>query len=123
MGEKDWLTLEEVFPDSHAGDRIKGLRYRENMTQKQLADLAGISVQNLSHMEHGRRAVGKEMAKRLAKALNADWRTLLAKGKSMENGSKIIQGAKEALAIAAGEMNPDAYAVHPHLAGKVSDPR
>ena len=78
MGEKDWLTLEEVFPDSHAGDRINGLRYRENMTQKQLAELAGISVQNLSHMEHGRRAVGQEMAKRLAKALNADWRTLLA---------------------------------------------
>jgi len=30
----------------------------------------------------------------------------------MESGSKIIQGAKEALAIATGEMNPDTYAVH-----------
>jgi len=30
----------------------------------------------------------------------------------MESGSRIIQGAKEALAIATGEMSPDAYAVH-----------
>ena len=76
--DRDWLTPAEVFPDFHAGDRIKGLRYRENMTQKQLAEQTGISVQNLSNMEHGRRPVGKEMAKRLARALNADWRTLLA---------------------------------------------
>ena len=76
--DRDWLTLEEVFPNFHAGDRIKGLRYRENMTQKQLAEQTGISVQNLSHMEHGRRPVGKEMAKRLARELHADWRTLLA---------------------------------------------
>ena len=76
--ERDWLTLEEVLPNFHTGDTLKGLRYRENMTQKQLAEQAGISVQNLSHMEHGRRPVGKEMAKRLAKVLNADWRTLLA---------------------------------------------
>lgn len=77
VDERDWLTPEEVFPDFHAGDRIVGLRYREAMTQKQLAEKTGISVQNLSHMEHGRRPVGKEMAKRLARALNADWRTLL----------------------------------------------
>jgi transcriptional regulator with XRE-family HTH domain len=36
--------------------------------------MAGVSVQNLSRMENGRRPAGKEMAKRLAKALNADWR-------------------------------------------------
>jgi len=76
--DRDWLTMDEVFPNFHAGDRLKGLRYRENMTQKQLAEQIGISIHNLSHMEHGRRPVGKEMAKRLANALNADWRTLLA---------------------------------------------
>jgi len=76
--ERDWLTIEEVFPDFHAGDRIKGLRYREDMTQKQLAEKVGISVQNLSHMEHGRRPIGKDMAKRIAKVLNTDWRLLLS---------------------------------------------
>ena len=75
--EKEWYTIEEIFPDFHAGDRIKGLRYREDMTQKQLAEKVGISVQNLSHMEHGRRPIGKDMAKRIAKVLNTDWRLLL----------------------------------------------
>jgi DNA-binding XRE family transcriptional regulator len=76
--ERDWLTLKEVFPDFHAGDKLLGLRYRENLTQKQLADKVGISVQNLSHMEHGRRSIGKEMAKRIARALDTDWRLLLS---------------------------------------------
>jgi DNA-binding XRE family transcriptional regulator len=76
--ERDWFTLEEVFPNFHVGNRIKGLRYREDMTQKQLAEKIGISVQNLSHMEHGRRPIGKEMAKRFAKVLNTDWRLLLS---------------------------------------------
>jgi DNA-binding XRE family transcriptional regulator len=76
--ERDWLTIEEVFPNFHAGDSIRGLRYREDMTQKQLAEKVGISVQNLSHMEHGRRPIGKDMAKRLAKVLNTDWRLLLS---------------------------------------------
>ena len=69
--------MDEVFPDFHAGHSIRGLRYREDLTQKQLAEKVGISVQNLSHMEHGRRTIGKEMAKRLAQALNTDWRLLL----------------------------------------------
>ena len=75
--DKEWYTIEEVFPHHHGGDAIRGLRYRENMTQKQLAEQAGISVQNLSNMEHGRRPIGKDMAKKLAKILNTDWRLLL----------------------------------------------
>jgi len=75
--ERDWLTIEEVFPHFHAGDKIIGLRYREDMTQKQLAEKVGISVQNLSHMEHGRRPIGKETAKKLAAALNTDYRVFL----------------------------------------------
>jgi ribosome-binding protein aMBF1 (putative translation factor) len=75
--EKEWYTPEELFPDHHAGDSICGLRYRECLTQKQLAAMVGISVSNLSHIEHGRRSIGKEMAKRFAKVLNTDWRRLL----------------------------------------------
>ncbi|MDR2851194.1 MAG: helix-turn-helix domain-containing protein [Desulfovibrio sp.] len=57
---------------------MRGLRYRECLTQKQLAEKMGINTQNLSHMEHGRRPVGKEMAKRFAKILNTDRRLLLS---------------------------------------------
>ena len=75
--ERDWLTIEEVFPDFHAGDSLRGVSYREDVSQRQLAKLTGVSVQNISAMEHGRRPIGKDMAKRLAKALNTDWRLLL----------------------------------------------
>lgn len=76
--EEGWYSLEEIFPGVHAGRALRGARYRENMSQKQLSELTGVSVQNLSAMENGRRSIGKDMAKRFAKALNTDWRLLLA---------------------------------------------
>ena len=75
--EKEWYTIEEIFPDHHAGHSLRGLRYREDMTQRQLSKLIGVSVPNISAMENGRRPIGKDMAKRLAKVLNTDWRLLL----------------------------------------------
>ena len=75
--ERDWLTIEEVFPDFHAGHSLRGVRYREDVSQRQLAKLTGVSVQNISAMENGRRPIGKDMAKRFAKILNVDWRLLL----------------------------------------------
>jgi DNA-binding XRE family transcriptional regulator len=77
LEERDWLTIEEAFPDFHAGDSLRGVRYREDISQRQLSKLTGVSVQNISAMENGRRAIGKDMAKRLGKALNTDWRLLL----------------------------------------------
>jgi DNA-binding XRE family transcriptional regulator len=76
--EKEWYTIEELFPESTPGRALRAYRNREDMTQKQTADAVGISVQNLSHMENGRRPIGKEMAKRLAKVLHTDWRLLLS---------------------------------------------
>ena len=42
--EKEWYTIDELFPDHHAGHAVKGLRYREDMTQKQLAEAKFDSV-------------------------------------------------------------------------------
>jgi len=78
VAEKEWMTPEEVFPGFGAGHSLRGARYREEVSQRQLARLTGVNVQNISAMEHGRRPIGKEMAKRLAKALNTDWRLLLS---------------------------------------------
>jgi DNA-binding XRE family transcriptional regulator len=75
--EKEHYTTEEVFPGFHAGHTLRGARYREDVSQRQLAKLTGVSVQNISAMENGRRPIGKDMAKRFAKALNADWRVFL----------------------------------------------
>jgi DNA-binding XRE family transcriptional regulator len=77
-GEKAWYTTEEVFPGFHVGHSLRGARYREDVSQRQLAKLTGVSVPNISAMENGRRPIGKDMAKRFAKVLNTDWRLLLS---------------------------------------------
>ncbi|MCP4706123.1 MAG: helix-turn-helix transcriptional regulator [candidate division Zixibacteria bacterium] len=73
----DSLALEEVFTDLHSGSAIKGLRYRDNLTQQQLASMIGVKRHHISEMENGKRPVGKEMAKRLAKALNTNYKVYL----------------------------------------------
>jgi transcriptional regulator with XRE-family HTH domain len=64
------VSLEEVFPDLHAGSAIRGLRYRENLTQRRLAEKIGVGRRCISEMENGKRPVERDMAKRLAHALN-----------------------------------------------------
>lgn len=56
---------------------LRGLRYREDLTQVQLAKKLGITQGNLSAMERGRRPIGKTMALRLAKIFNTDYRIFL----------------------------------------------
>ena len=52
-------------------------RHREIITQRELSALAGIPQRHVSEMENGKRAIGKEMAKRLGKALKADYKMFL----------------------------------------------
>jgi len=70
-------TLEEVFPDFHVGHALRGLRTRDGLTQKQLAERIGARPGHISEMENGKRPVGKEMAKRLAQALRTDYKVFL----------------------------------------------
>ncbi len=74
----DSISLEEIFPDLHAGSAIRGLRHREGMTQAQLAEKIGVSVQRVSEMENSRREIDKETAKRLASVLNTTYKVFLA---------------------------------------------
>jgi DNA-binding XRE family transcriptional regulator len=64
-------------PDLTPGDRITGYRAREDLTQTELAKLTGISQANISAMERGRRPIGLEVAKKLAKVLKCDYRQLV----------------------------------------------
>lgn len=59
--------IEEVFPDSAPGHRLRGLRKREGLTQKAMAEALGIRQSHLSDMERGTRAISVDMAKRIAK--------------------------------------------------------
>ena len=76
------IPAEEVFPDLYDPIKgpatvLRGARYREEMTQKQLAEALGIRQHHLSEMENGKRPIGKAMAKKLAEALNAHWKNFL----------------------------------------------
>lgn len=79
QAEKSW-TIEEVFPEmarNAGGISIRGGRVKEGFTQQQLAALTGIPQRHISEMENGKRPIGKENARKLAKALNVDYRVFL----------------------------------------------
>jgi DNA-binding XRE family transcriptional regulator len=80
LEEKDFYTIDEVFPEmawNSGGVSIRGGRGKEGLTQKQLAELTGIAQHHISEMENGKRPIGKETAKKLAAALNVDYRVFL----------------------------------------------
>ena len=56
---------------------LRGARSKAEITQTRLSELTGIPQRHISEMERGKRPIGKESAKKLALALNVDYRVLL----------------------------------------------
>jgi DNA-binding XRE family transcriptional regulator len=75
--EPESIPWEEVYPDFNGSVALRGARKRETLTQKELARLVGVSQTHISEMEHGKRPIGKDMARRLAKALKVNYRVFL----------------------------------------------
>lgn len=73
----DTIPWKEVYPQFNAGVALRASRKREGLTQKELALSIGIKQSHVSEMEKDKRPIGKDMAKRLAKALNVDYRVFL----------------------------------------------
>lgn len=76
----DRIPASDISPEldtNPAGVYLRGIRLREDLTQDALAELTGISRSNISAMEHGRRPIGKETAKKLAAVLKCDYRRFL----------------------------------------------
>ena len=59
------------------GDRLKAYRMREDLTQVELAKKCEIPQANISAMESGKRPIGLQSAKKLAKILHCDYRQLV----------------------------------------------
>lgn len=70
-------TVEEAFPEMQPGDILRGARYREGLTQARLAAMIGVKPSHISEMEKGKRPMGKDMARRLAWALNTSYQVFL----------------------------------------------
>ena len=75
--EEDLLTWEEAFPGLGPGDILQGARDREGITQTELPEKIGVKPHHISEMESGKRSIGKDMARRLAKALNTGYKVFL----------------------------------------------
>jgi ribosome-binding protein aMBF1 (putative translation factor) len=72
------LAEERIARYGKAGIALRGARYREGLSQKDLARLCNISQENLSRMENGKRAIGEKTAKKLAQVLKVDYKLLLS---------------------------------------------
>lgn len=82
LNDSDSIPAHEVFPELadpvlRPAAMLRGGRYRENLTQKQLAEKLGIRQHHLSEMENAKRAISKEMALKLAEALRMDYKRFL----------------------------------------------
>ena len=75
----DWRTAFTDLIDKffEAGATLRGLRMREGLTQNELAQEIGIAQANISKMEHGKRLIGKAMAKKFASFFHTDYRIFL----------------------------------------------
>ncbi|MDL2269550.1 helix-turn-helix domain-containing protein [Desulfosarcina sp. OttesenSCG-928-A07] len=70
-------SVEEVFPDSSPAMLLRGLRGKEDLTQKEFAERIGISQHHVSEMETGKRAITLEMAKRIGETFGVPYKMFL----------------------------------------------
>jgi len=56
---------------------LRGLRYREDLTQAELGEKLNIPQTNISQMELGKRSIGKKLAMKLAKVFGTDYHFFL----------------------------------------------
>lgn len=69
--------MDDLLGERTIADAIKAYRFREEMTQNELALKSGIKRQHISEIERGERNIGVATAKKLATALNCNYRSLL----------------------------------------------
>ena|SRR5690349_6452309 len=73
-----WREALPPIPEAELpGRMLRAARDKEGVTQIQLAKLTGIPQRHISEMEHGKRGIGKERAKKLAEALKIDYHVFL----------------------------------------------
>jgi len=60
-----------------AGALLKGLRYREGLSQVEFAQKINVTQADLSKMENGHRPIGKIVAKRIEKIFGTDYKYFL----------------------------------------------
>lgn len=80
--EEDYMSIDDIFSDlteeyGEPGVLLRGLRFREGLSQNEFAKKMNMSQANLSAIENGRRSVGKVLAKRISEIFDVDYRLFL----------------------------------------------
>ena len=75
----DWKDAfsKEIEELGESALALKGARAKENMTQKKLAHLLGTSQVYISQLENGQKEINKQIAKKLEKIFNINYRVFL----------------------------------------------
>ena len=67
-----WRELLDIKENELPATCLRGARYREGMTQEELASKTGIPVRHISEMENEKRPIGAKNARLLGEILNID---------------------------------------------------
>jgi DNA-binding XRE family transcriptional regulator len=71
-------AIAALFPNEPSGAVVlRGARAKAKMTQSKLAEKLGVTQPDVANMEKGRRAISKEMAKKLGEIFDTDYRIFL----------------------------------------------
>ena len=76
------INAEDAFADldaryTKAGCLLQGIRYRDGLTQVQMAEALGVTQSDISQMETGKRKIGRTIAKRIQKKFGTHYRSFL----------------------------------------------
>ena len=69
--------IEQFMDEITPGRALQGLRYREDLTQKQFAEKLGIKQSHVSEMENNRRPISLQMAKKISKIFGVGYKVFL----------------------------------------------
>jgi hypothetical protein len=77
----DNIPARNLFPEYKdeelPGAALRGARFKEDMTQKQLSDATGLPQRHISMMENNKRPIGKKNAQKFSKILKVSYKVFL----------------------------------------------
>jgi DNA-binding XRE family transcriptional regulator len=82
VNDDDSVDADNVFTDinkkyTKPGALLRGLRVRENLTQAEMAKKIRVTQSDISQMENGIRSIGRQIAQRIEKLFDFDYRSFL----------------------------------------------
>ena len=80
--DEETVSMDEAFPEMkdpkiRIATMFRGLRFKNNLTQKELAERLGLDQSDVSKIEKGKRPIGKALAHRIEKEFGDDYRLFL----------------------------------------------